>query len=132
MESGIWRGGIDRFIILFMTSERSLETLTAEDFRDHENTRFRLGGDSSGGDSPASFEAELVSVTEYTDNTSGTFRTPFSVIFHGPLEPVQPQGIYRLEHDEFGTTEVFIVPVGPDTPEPDSTPTAMRYEAVFG
>ncbi|MGH3157823.1 MAG: DUF6916 family protein [Streptosporangiaceae bacterium] len=111
-----------------MTSERSLDTLTAEDFRDHKNTRFRMTGDGS----PASFEAELVSVTEYTDNASGTFRTPFSVLFHGPLEPVLPQGTYRLEHDGLGTLDLFIVPVGPDTPEPESEPTAMRYEAVFG
>jgi hypothetical protein len=116
-----------------MTAEHSLESLTAEDFRAHKNTRFRVSGNSPEHGSPVSLEAELVDVTEYADNASGTFRTPFSVLLHGPIEPVLPQGIYQLEHDDFGSLEMFIVPVVPDAPgEPESTPTAMRYEVVFG
>ena len=115
-----------------MTTDRSLETLTAGDFRDNRGTRFRLTGKSPDGGSPASFEADLVDVTEYAANASGTFRVPFSVLFHGPLEPVMPQGVYRLEHERFGALELLIVPVGPDVPAPDEAPTAMRYEAVFG
>jgi hypothetical protein len=40
-----------------------------------------------------------------------------------------PQDTYRLEHERFGVLEVFIVPVGPATP--DEAASAMRYEAVF-
>lgn len=32
----------------------------------------------------------------------------------------------------FGTLELFIVPVGPNEPEPGAAPSAMRYESVFG
>lgn len=35
-----------------------------------------------------------------------------------------PQGTYRLEHDELGTLEIFLVPLGPDA-------VGMRYEAIF-
>jgi hypothetical protein len=120
-----------------MASARSLETITAKDFRDQKDTRFRLTGDSLHEGSPISFEAELVNVTEYAENALGTFRIPFSVVFHGPAEPVLLQGTYRLEHEDLGTLEVFIVPVGPDTPGgapegAETTPAGMRYEAVFG
>ena len=78
-------------------------------------------------------EVELADVTEYPVGASGAFRTPFSVLFHGPLEPVIPQGIYRLEHEKLGTLEFFIVPVGPTgTVGSAAADPAMRYEAVFG
>lgn len=51
-------------------------------------------------------------------------RTPFSLLFHGPRETVLPQRIYRVEHDELGPIEIFLVPLGPDQ-------RGMRYEAVF-
>jgi len=115
-----------------VTSSRSLETLTADDFHDHRNTRFRVtGGASEVG--PSAFELELVEVAEYPAASPGTFRSPFSVLFHGPLEPVLPQGIYRLEHERFGALELFIAPVGPQEPSAaGEKPRAMRYESVFG
>ena len=79
-----------------------------------------------------SFEAELVDVTEHAASADGSFRIPFSVLFHGPLEPVVPQGIYRLENEQLGTFELFIVPVGPSEPATRREAPAMRYEAVFG
>ncbi|MDX6508976.1 MAG: hypothetical protein QOG81_728, partial [Gaiellaceae bacterium] len=35
-----------------------------------------------------------------------------------------PQQIYRFDHDELGTLEIFIVPIGTDEG-------GVRYEAVF-
>lgn len=111
----------------------SLETLTAEDFRAHQGTRFRLTAGPYDGGSPVSLDAELAEVTEHSPRPPGRFRAPFSVLFHGPLRPVAPQGIYRVEHEQLGTLELFIVPVGPDEPaDPRQAPSAMRYEAVFG
>ena len=55
----------------------------------------------------------------------GAGRSPFSIVFRGPLEPVLPQRIYRLRHDTLGSFELFIVPIGPDE-------AGMQYEAVFG
>ena len=117
-----------------MTSERSLETLTAGDFRDHLGTPFRLTGASpEGGGSAVSVEAELADVSENPSGPPSATRTPFSVVFRGPLEPVLPQGIHHVEHEQFGTLELFIVPIGPDEPSAQGeAPTAMRYEAVFG
>lgn len=51
-------------------------------------------------------------------------RTPFSLLFRGPREPVLAQRIQRLEHDALGPLEIFLVPVGRDD-------TGTRYEAVF-
>jgi hypothetical protein len=51
-------------------------------------------------------------------------REPFAIVFRGPYEPVLPQRIYRIEHDELGPLEIFLVPIGPDV-------LGMRYEAVF-
>jgi hypothetical protein len=116
-----------------MADERSLETLTAADFRDHQGTRFQITAASREDGSPASFEAELVDVTEYPDNAIGSFRTPFSALFHGPAEPVMPQGIYRVEHEHLGGLEILLVPLGPEaSAESGEAPAAMRYEAVFG
>jgi hypothetical protein len=51
-------------------------------------------------------------------------REPFSIVFRGPFEPVLPQRIYLMEHDDLGSLEIFLVPIGPDK-------SGMRYEAVF-
>jgi hypothetical protein len=51
-------------------------------------------------------------------------RTPFTVVFHGPREPVLPQHMYRLDHEATGPLDIFIVPLGRDA---DKT----TYEAVF-
>lgn len=115
-----------------MAGSRSLETLTAGEFRSIRGSRLRIGNGSPG-NSPVSFEVEVAEVTEYAGTTPGAFRSPFSVVFHGPPGPVLPQGIYRFEHERLGVMDLFIVPVGPDTGAgPGQAPAAMRYEAVFG
>ena len=116
-----------------MTSGRSLETLTAADFRDIKGGGFRVTVELPEPGSYATLEVELADVTEFTGRLSGPSRQPFSVLFRGPLRPVLPQGIYRLENDQLGALDLFIVPIGPDEKTgPDGPPmTAMRYEAVF-
>jgi hypothetical protein len=47
-------------------------------------------------------------------------RVPFSLEFQGGPNPPLPQRIYRVEHDELGSLEIFLVPIAAD-----------RYEAVF-
>jgi hypothetical protein len=51
-------------------------------------------------------------------------RQAFSLIFHGPLQPVLPQRIHTLEGGPDGPLEIFLVPVGPEQQ-------SMRYEAIF-
>jgi hypothetical protein len=94
-----------------------LERLTADDFTPHLGDRFRLHADDA-----TVLDAELIDVQEGVP-TVGT-RTPFSLVFRGPLEPLLPQAIYRFEHDALEPLEVFIVPIGPDED-------GMRYEVVF-
>jgi hypothetical protein len=51
-------------------------------------------------------------------------REPFSLVFRGPVTPVLPQKIYRLEHPTRGSLDIFIVPVGRDRD-------GVHYEAIF-
>jgi hypothetical protein len=83
-------------------------SLTVESFRPHLHEEFRL----------ESHPVELVEVTEIPREPGG--RAPFSVVFHGGPTPPLPQRIYRIEHPDMGTMDLFLVPIGPD-----------RYEAVF-
>jgi hypothetical protein len=94
-----------------------LASLTADDFRQHVGTRFAAR-------EPA-VEWELIEVTDLGQAGAGGMRAPFSLVFRGPLEPLMPQGIRRLEHASLGALDLFLVPIGPDEG-------GMRYEAVFG
>ena len=97
-----------------------LSLLTVSDFRLHMGSGFRLYADDV-------LEVELVEVDD-VGGRSGVApegpRAPFSVVFLGPRDPVLPQRIYRLEHDELGTLDLFLVPIGRDD-------AGVRYEAVF-
>ena len=93
-----------------------LGALTAETFAPLQGDRFLL----TPGDSPA-FEVELV---EVTTSLQGASRTQFSLLFRGGPDPPLPQRIYRIEHDDLGAIEIFLVPLGPDAG-------GQRYEAVF-
>ncbi len=90
-----------------------LDALTLENFRPLLHDRFRVVPDDT-----AAFEVELVEVTEIPREPGG--RAPFSLVFQGGPNPPLPQRIYRMEHDELGELEIFIVPIAAD-----------RYEAVF-
>jgi len=76
-------------------------------------------------------EPVAIELTEATESSlpggsgpSGQSRLQFSLIFQGPVDPVLPQAIYGLDHDDLGHLDVFIVPVG-------KTDTSTRYQAVF-
>jgi hypothetical protein len=94
--------------------------LTVSHFEPHIGSNFRLHADDV-------LEVELVEADDVGGRSGVTpegSRAPFSVVFPGPRDPVLPQRIYRLEHDELGTLDLFLVPIGRD----DS---GVRYEAVF-
>lgn len=48
----------------------------------------------------------------------------FSLFFQGPPKPQMPQYSYKLQHDQMGEFEIFLVPVSRDD-------LGVRYEAVF-
>ena len=93
-----------------------LENLTKESFLPRLNQSFRL----TSVEPP--LELRLVEVEARWGK--GPTREPFSLVFVGPADPVLPQRIYRLEHDELGALELFLVPVGRDA-------AGTRYEAAF-
>jgi hypothetical protein len=98
-----------------------VEDFTISTFSELVGAPFRLYPDDG-----SALDLELVSVTPTPAHPGDAHRrTPFSVVFRGPQEPVLPQRIYRLEHENLGTFELFIVPIGPDE-------SGMQYEAVFG
>lgn len=96
-----------------------LSDLTIETFRDRVGDTFR--------DTDAGIAYELRKVEDLTETARHVAeggRTPFSVTFRGPAEPVVPQGIRPLAHDDLGELEVFLVPVARDAD-------GVSYEAVF-
>jgi uncharacterized protein DUF6916 len=95
-----------------------LQDLTPASFEALTGTPFRV---HYGGASP--LEIVLYEVARHEQHP-GPRQQPFSAYFRGPYPPVLPQRIYRVEHDQLGTLEIFLVPIGPDGQ-------GMRYEAVF-
>lgn len=96
-----------------------LANLTIDDFLAHLNQTFQLALDDT-----SSLVLELVEANKLGRQPDEGRRHAFSIIFHGPAEPLLPQQIYRLNHAEMGSLDLFLVPLGP-------TRTGLRYEAVF-
>src|SRR6266487_3434008 len=73
-----------------------------------------------------SVEVELIEATphESADEAAQADAGSFSLVFAGPSNPFLPQQTYRFEHDNLGTFDLFIVPVGKDRK-------GFQYEAIF-
>ena len=102
---------------------RDLARLTVADFAPVVGEIFAI--DADGG---ATIELELTEAATHDPaappaDDSGR-RSPFSVVFRGPVDPVLAQQICRLESDSLGPLEIFIVPIG-------RADAGVRYEAVF-
>ena len=89
-----------------------LERLTVSDFSRLLNDRFTITADDQ------SFDALLVDVKEIPREPGG--RAPFALVFQGGPNPPLEQRIFRVEHDDLGALDIFLVPITTD-----------RYEAVF-
>ncbi|MEO8054403.1 MAG: hypothetical protein ABI768_04580 [Acidobacteriota bacterium] len=98
---------------------RMLENLKIGDFSGRVGDGFRVGEQGS------AVEMTLIEVADLArPDAPGPRRSPFSLVFRGPMQPVLRQSTYALEHAALGRLEIFIVPIGPDA-------SGMRYEAVF-
>ncbi len=97
------------------TATAMLEHLTRETLSHHLNTKFRLYFDGS-----KAVEVELIEVT----GGETTRQENFSVIFRGPVDHPFWQRIYRMEHEQLGDFELFLVPIRKDAQ-------GFYYEAVF-
>ena len=94
-----------------------LEDFTSQTFSRHVGGTFRVRSGAS-----EELEVELISALELGDAPKGG--RPFSLVFRGPGEAPLDQRTYRMEHEEVGLFDIFLVPIGPDEKGP-------RYEAVF-
>lgn len=97
-----------------------LDKLTDADFAGHVGEPFTIHDGDAGAVRGKLLEVHLA---PYPASAPGK-RRAFSVVFGGPLRPVLPQAIYRVENERMGAMEVFLVPVGPRDG-------GMEYEAVF-
>ena len=93
-----------------------LEKLTAGSFSPRMQDKFTVAS------APVPLDLVLTEVEEFGPAPSG--RNAFSLRFLGPVQPILPQAIYRLENAAMGPLEIFLVPLGPHQG-------GMRYEAVF-
>lgn len=96
-----------------------MANLTHDEFSKQIGTKFRIP--FTGGD----FNLTLAEVKAYMpqqNEQSGMER--FSVFFDGPGDIRLPQQTYRLQHEEMGAIDLFLVPVSGDEK-------GFRYEAVF-
>lgn len=93
-----------------------LENMTAATFSKVLNTKFRFHLSTTD-----LLELELTKVEEFG---SSPRQQRFSIQFQGPLDRVLLQGMYRVEHDQLGTVDLFIVPIAKEEE-------GMVYEAAF-
>ena len=102
-----------------------LGTLTRDSFAKHLDQSFRLHTEAETQELVL-IEATMLGSDRTADQPQPTSsgRQPFSLIFQGALEPVLSQRIYKIEHGEMGSLELFLVPVG-------QTESATHYQAVF-
>jgi hypothetical protein len=70
-------------------------------------------------------QTELVEVKNLQKESSRE-KVGFSILFHGPKDPCLSQSMYRVENEQLGSVEIFLVPIGPD-----NSGQYMQYEAIF-
>jgi hypothetical protein len=80
------------------------------------NTKFRVVLDS-----PDLVELELA---EVTDLKVSDRQEEFTIMFVGAVNQFLGQGIRSLQHEQMGTIDLFLVPIGKDE-------AGFQYECVF-
>jgi hypothetical protein len=100
-----------------------LDKLTVEDFAPAVGQPFTLDLDGNG-----TIDLALTAAATHDPGAGPTDaageRSPFTLTFKGPEEPLLPQRIYRVAHDAVGALEIFIVPIARDSG-------GTTYEAIF-
>ncbi len=91
---------------------------------DHDTFFPLIGRTFSSGSSEGRVELVLGTVEKLGHRRADAARDPFSLTFHGPQGLRVPQGIYRLDCDEWGEIELFLTQLG------DSAK-GSEFEAVF-
>lgn len=100
-----------------------LTTVTHQTFLDVLNQVFTLSAVESSAVAEASASLELTAVELLSQSLSESSQ-PFVLVFRGSDSAILPQSIYRLQHDQLGAIELFLVPVAASADGP-------VYEAIF-
>ncbi|MGZ5435471.1 MAG: DUF6916 family protein [Pyrinomonadaceae bacterium] len=90
--------------------------LTHEEFSKHLNTTFRIRLNNE-----RTIDAKLIEVSERLVSPR---QERFSLVFLSSNEVLIQQGMAPFEHDQMGSFQLFIVPIGQDEE-------GISYEAVF-
>ena len=101
-----------------VTMTDNLENLTIDAFESRVGERFRIRAQP--GDE---LEAELIEARALGKAVRDR-RVPFTLSFRTPQLAALRQRIYEVAHEEMGSYDIFLVPVGPDGK-------GMVYEAIF-
>lgn len=98
-----------------------LEKYTSADFSAHLNQPFLLELDTL---PPILLQLRAVQKLDTEATSHSAYRNGrFAVVFHGPLRPILPQQVYRVEHPAMGKLELLFTPVGPSG-------ASMQYKAT--
>ena len=99
----------------------SLATISVTDFEACQRQLFRIHLDET-----RSIMATLLEVKSFKGTVGQEGRTAFSALFHTTEDTGLTQNVYRVDNENMGSLELFLVPVGQD---PDAG--GMCYEAIF-
>ncbi len=91
------------------------DTLKKATFDGHINAKFSMQHQGS-----EAREIELVEVKEVGPHGDDQF----SLVFCAPQDSPPAQGVYRIEHDEVGSHDLFLVPIRKDGK-------GLYYQAIF-
>lgn len=97
------------------------DLLTIDAFKPHQGKTFTLGA------APASRETVLTEVKPLQRHAyPGIQRDPFSLLFEEKAPSSLGQGTYLVSNQDFGSLDIFLVPLGPKGKDG-----AFVYQAVF-
>jgi hypothetical protein len=94
------------------------EPLRHEDFLPHVGKRFRFDGWHGA--------LHLASIDVHAQSgMPETARTPFTLVFHGPVADLLTEGLYRTEIEDGPILEIYVIPIH------TAASGRQDYQAVF-
>jgi hypothetical protein len=104
-------------------SLKTLENVTLSDYDGRVGNAFQIWLDGVDAVPAELIEVRSLGFNPMPGGKQGG-RESFALIFRVPGAWRHPQRIFRVDHAELGSMDIFLVPVGPDAK-------GMRLEAVF-
>ena len=101
-----------------------LAELTLERFEPLVGDRFALTATVAETGEQVELAFTLEEAVEVASSGAESARRPFALRFRVPAPSVLPQQVFPLRHEQLGTLEIFLVPLGQDAD-------GVRYEAIF-